>query len=449
MNTSSKVPQQTPPRSQSDFSNELLHYLGQGQHFSVVFLYVSHSGIAKGLLTHVASRLVAAQRAIQVVNFSPAVVAQRGIDMVLREVESKTPANSVYWLDLSSGATAEGDIAAWDQLRERVLLRLNVLRSRFERERLAPMVIVLPTFRDGDAELSWAREAANLAPDLWTIRQLSAHVPDGFLEAISTEEISREQHRIAEAVPVVNIDTLPEHERWKNIVANGQVPTGSETRAAFQALMDSARFQEGLDLATQALKIYESQTATESLASEIGATLNDAGRAALALAKFDKADVFFKRALKIDEASYGPDHPTVAVRLNNLARLLELTNRLSDAEPLYRRALKIQEASFGLEHPNVATTLNNLAGLLESTNRLSEAEPLYRRALLIVVAFTAATGHQHPNLRVHIGNYQQCLIELKRDEASIRAEMLAVLAPLLKIDLDDAELRATLDSFTR
>ena len=47
-----------------------------------------------------------------------------------------------------------------------------------------------------------------------------------------------------------------------------------------------------------------------------------------------------------------------------LAQLLKATNRLSDAEPLMRRALTIDEASFGPEHPNVARDLNILAALL-------------------------------------------------------------------------------------
>ena len=38
------------------------------------------------------------------------------------------------------------------------------------------------------------------------------------------------------------------------------------------------------------------------------------------------------------------------------------------AEPLYRRALAIDEKSFGPEHPNVASGLNNLALLLRATN---------------------------------------------------------------------------------
>ena len=40
------------------------------------------------------------------------------------------------------------------------------------------------------------------------------------------------------------------------------------------------------------------------------------------------------------------------------------TNRLSEAEPLMRRALAIDEKSFGPDHPNVARDLNNLAVLL-------------------------------------------------------------------------------------
>ena len=62
-----------------------------------------------------------------------------------------------------------------------------------------------------------------------------------------------------------------------------------------------------------------------------------------------------RRALAIDEKSFGPEHPNVARDLNNLAVLLQATNRLAEAEPLMRRALAIDEKSFGPEHPNVAS----------------------------------------------------------------------------------------------
>ena len=62
-----------------------------------------------------------------------------------------------------------------------------------------------------------------------------------------------------------------------------------------------------------------------------------------------------RRALAIDEKSFGPEHPDVATDLNNLAQLLQATNRLAEAEPLMRRALEIDEKSYGPEHPNVAS----------------------------------------------------------------------------------------------
>ena len=71
-----------------------------------------------------------------------------------------------------------------------------------------------------------------------------------------------------------------------------------------------------------------------------------------------------KRALAIDEKSYGPEHPNVARDLNNLAQLLQATNRLGEAEPLMKRALAIDEKSYGPEHPNVAIALNNLAPII-------------------------------------------------------------------------------------
>jgi tetratricopeptide (TPR) repeat protein len=79
-----------------------------------------------------------------------------------------------------------------------------------------------------------------------------------------------------------------------------------------------------------------------------------------------EAEPLMRRALKIDEANLGPDHPNVATHLNNLAALLEDTNRHAEAEPLYRRAIRIDEASFGPDHPSTQTKRRNLEGLLKS-----------------------------------------------------------------------------------
>jgi tetratricopeptide (TPR) repeat protein len=103
-------------------------------------------------------------------------------------------------------------------------------------------------------------------------------------------------------------------------------------------------------------------------------------------------------------------------RLNNLATLFYATNRLAEAEPLYRRALAIDEKSFGPDHPKVATDLNNLALLLRATNRLAEVEPLYRRALAI---FEKCFGPNHPHFRTTMNNYATLLAAMSLSEDAI------------------------------
>ena len=110
--------------------------------------------------------------------------------------------------------------------------------------------------------------------------------------------------------------------------------------------------------------------------------------------RLGEAEPLMRRALAIREKSLGADHPDVASSLNNLAQLLQDTNRLAEAEPLMRRALDIDEKSYGPDHPEVATRLNNLAVVYKNQNRYAEAEPLYERALALG---EKSLGADHPD----------------------------------------------------
>jgi tetratricopeptide (TPR) repeat protein len=134
--------------------------------------------------------------------------------------------------------------------------------------------------------------------------------------------------------------------------------------------------------------------------------LNDLGGFLCAKARHAEAEPLLRRALFIDEQAYGSDHPTVAIRLNNLAQLLKDTNRLTEAEPLMRRALIMTEQGLGSDHPRVAIRLNNLAALLLSTDRFAEAEPLMRRALAID---EQTYGAYHPAVAGDLNNLAQLL----------------------------------------
>jgi tetratricopeptide (TPR) repeat protein len=125
-----------------------------------------------------------------------------------------------------------------------------------------------------------------------------------------------------------------------------------------------------------------------------------------AVSRLEEAEGLMRRALKIDEASYGPDHAIVAVRLNNLAQLLKAANRLPDAEALMKQVLSMWEKSLGANNPQVAIALNNLASLYQQTNRNGEAEPLLRRALALT---EAGLGSDHPDVAVSLNNLAQLL----------------------------------------
>ena len=103
---------------------------------------------------------------------------------------------------------------------------------------------------------------------------------------------------------------------------------------------------------------------SESLGSDhpnVAISLNNLADLLYATNRPAEAEPMWRRALKIFEGSSGDDHPNLAINdpaaraylqaTNGLAHLLRATNRLAEAEPLYRRALAIDEKSYGPEHP--------------------------------------------------------------------------------------------------
>jgi tetratricopeptide (TPR) repeat protein len=114
--------------------------------------------------------------------------------------------------------------------------------------------------------------------------------------------------------------------------------------------------------------------------------------------------------------------PEPTARLMNQLGILLYTKALhAEAEPLMRRALALDEAAYGPEHPDVARDLNNLASLLKATNRLAEAEPLSWRMVGIFLDFTCRTGHEHPHAA--LANYAGILEAMGRSEAQIQTQL--------------------------
>ena len=176
---------------------------------------------------------------------------------------------------------------------------------------------------------------------------------------------------------------------------NGADETARLLRQTALNYVSRAAHAEAEPLYRRALAIDEASLGPDH--PSVATSLNNLGLVLQATGRLAEAEPLYRRALAIDEASLGPDHPSVATSLNNLGLVLQATGRLAEAEPLYRRALAIDEASLGPDHPSVATSLNNLGLLLQATGRLAEVEPPMRRAVEIFETFERDTGRRHPH----------------------------------------------------
>ncbi len=80
------------------------------------------------------------------------------------------------------------------------------------------------------------------------------------------------------------------------------------------------------------------------------------------------------------ERRWGPDHVETALACNQLSVSLRSLGRPGEAEPFSRRALSIDEAARGADHPKIPHRLNNLALVLAMQGQLPEARQLLARA---------------------------------------------------------------------
>ena len=176
-------------------------------------------------------------------------------------------------------------------------------------------------------------------------------------------------------------------------------------------LMDLARWEECEEQQRRALD----EATTRADSKLIARASNELAQLLQRTNRLGEAEPLMRRTLEFYDTVFGQRHPSVAICLNNLAMLLHNTNRTEEAEPLMLRALAIDMTALGEQHPNVAIRLNNLAALLRDTNRIDEAEPLVRRALEIDVA---SFGKQHPNVAIRLNNLAALLRDTNRiDEA--------------------------------
>lgn len=121
--------------------------------------------------------------------------------------------------------------------------------------------------------------------------------------------------------------------------------------------------------------------------------------------RFPAALADFENALELQQARLGPEHPDVAMTLNNMGMVLAALGRADDAIANYQKSLDIHRAIEGPGHPNTATAEHNLGVLLRSRGRYVEARAALEQALAVR---RSTLGDRHPDTL----NSQQALIKV-------------------------------------
>ena len=107
-----------------------------------------------------------------------------------------------------------------------------------------------------------------------------------------------------------------------------------------------------------------------------------AGTKAYQQGDYVEAEKQFKTAIS-EAGKFGEQDQRLAASLNNLAELYRTQGNYAQAEPLYKRSLAIYEKALGPEHPDVAMSLENYTRLLRKMDRDAEAGKMEARAQAI------------------------------------------------------------------
>jgi tetratricopeptide (TPR) repeat protein len=108
-------------------------------------------------------------------------------------------------------------------------------------------------------------------------------------------------------------------------------------------------------------------------------------QALLPMRDFAKAQAHARRALEIDQATFGPEDPQVGDTYDVVGAAYPYLQdgKYQEAREAYQRALDIKEKALGKDHENVSYSAGGLAGSLLGLGDAAEAVPLFERVLAI------------------------------------------------------------------
>uniref|UniRef100_A0A7S0R161 RING-CH-type domain-containing protein n=2 Tax=Pyramimonas obovata TaxID=1411642 RepID=A0A7S0R161_9CHLO len=108
------------------------------------------------------------------------------------------------------------------------------------------------------------------------------------------------------------------------------------------------------------------------------------GKVLCEMGLYQTASSFYELDLTLKQATYGFDHPAVALSLNNKGVLLCRQHKYDESDKCFERAKTIYERVHGPDSPQVANVLGNLSLLHRNNNNCERALQMLDRCLEIL-----------------------------------------------------------------
>lgn len=289
------------------------------------------------------------------------------------------------WVELWRGS---GD-AEWDRGVADQLGRLNEVRSLIERELGRPLVLVLPT--------ALRTSFYVMAPDLWTVRSLTAVLPS----PVAVARGPVERARVVQEISAVGPPSAAERE-WARLMANAG-PDGLarvdpwDGFRAVEAAMQRGSLLSARAIALEALDVAEAlaDAAPESSNAlrDLSVACNWLGDVEIKAGNLSAARDLCQRSLDVrEELAMADPHSTQArrelsVSLEKLGNVEMQAGNSSAARNLYQRSLDVREG-LAKADPDSAQVQRDLLASLEKlgnvetvAGNLPEAREYYQRSL--------------------------------------------------------------------
>ena len=372
--------------------------------FGLIFIFGSGGPSKEALFTRADDLMRSQARPFQRLQAQSADDLLHKLLPILAEPASlHVAANIPLWLNLD----AHPNDAQWNTARTQFLSRLNERRARLVRENSRSVVLVLPQ--------GWTKQAAQAAPDLWTIRQPGLYLPAG-PPADGNSSSQQSQNSVGEASvltvsgPKGRPRELPAPvRRWLQASETGEldVMTVWDGTQAADAALETGETALALRIAHQTSQTARSaitnQGTTPERLRDLSVSMNKLGDVARALGQLQEAKTAYaegetlSRQLLADFGATPERLRDLSISMNNLGEVARALGQLQEAKTAYAEGGTLSRqllADFGATPErlrDLSVSMERLGDVAQALGQLQEAKTAYAEgekiSLLLIEQF--------------------------------------------------------------